>query len=84
MQFHIYKQPYLHNKILRKIPAVTIGDEGMTNGPPIFAYLVFGPGRVSSERLLRLTKAAVWRGPGAKLDVQARTLRIQIRLVFVC
>jgi hypothetical protein len=25
------------------------GDEGMTNGPPIFAYLVFGPGRMSCE-----------------------------------
>jgi hypothetical protein len=34
-------------------------DEGMTNRPPIFAYLVFGPGRVSLERLLRLIKAAV-------------------------
>jgi hypothetical protein len=34
-------------------------DEGMTNGPPIFAYLVFGPGKVSLERLLRPIKAAV-------------------------
>jgi hypothetical protein len=34
-------------------------DEGMTNGPPIFAYLVFDPGRVSLERLLRPVKAAV-------------------------
>jgi hypothetical protein len=34
-------------------------DEGMTNGLPIFAYLVFGPGRVSLERLLRPTKTAV-------------------------
>jgi hypothetical protein len=34
-------------------------DEGMTNRPPIFAYLVFGPGRVSLERLLRPIKAAV-------------------------
>jgi hypothetical protein len=34
-------------------------DEGMTNGPPIFAYLVFGPGRVSLERLLRPIKAAI-------------------------
>jgi isopenicillin N synthase-like dioxygenase len=34
-------------------------DEGMTNGPPIFAYLVFGPGRVSLERLSRPIKAMV-------------------------
>jgi hypothetical protein len=34
-------------------------DKGMTNEPPIFVYLVFGPGRVSFERLLRPTKAAV-------------------------
>jgi hypothetical protein len=33
------------------------GDEGMTNGPPIFVYLVFGPGRVFLERLLRPVKA---------------------------
>jgi hypothetical protein len=35
------------------------GDEGMTNGPPIFAYLVFDPGRVSLERLSRPIKATV-------------------------
>jgi hypothetical protein len=35
------------------------GDEGMTNGPLIFAYLVFGPRRVSFEWLLRPIKAAV-------------------------
>jgi hypothetical protein len=34
-------------------------DEGITNGPPIFAYLVFGPGRVSLEKLLRPIKAAI-------------------------
>jgi hypothetical protein len=34
-------------------------DEGMTNGPPIFAYLVFGSRRVSLEWLLRPIKAAV-------------------------
>jgi hypothetical protein len=49
------------------VPAIVFGyprhsgatDEGMTNRPPIFAYLVFGPGRVSLERLLRPIKAAV-------------------------
>jgi hypothetical protein len=34
-------------------------DEGMTNEHPIFAYLVFGPGKVSLRRLLRPIKAAV-------------------------
>jgi hypothetical protein len=49
------------------VPAIVFGyprhsratDEGMTNGPPIFAYLVFGPGEGSLERLLRPIKAAV-------------------------
>jgi hypothetical protein len=36
-----------------------ITDEGMTDGPPIFAYLVFGPGRVPCERLSRPIKAMV-------------------------
>jgi hypothetical protein len=36
-----------------------ITDEGMTNGPLIFAYLVFGPGKVSLGRLFRPIKAAV-------------------------
>jgi hypothetical protein len=39
--------------------AASIADEGMTNGPPIFAYLVFGPGKVSLERLSRPIKAMV-------------------------
>jgi hypothetical protein len=34
-------------------------DEEMTNGPPIFAYLVFGPRRVSLEGLSRPIKAMV-------------------------
>jgi hypothetical protein len=49
------------------VPAIVFGyprhsgatDEGMTNGPPIFAYLVFGPGKVSLERLSRPIKAMV-------------------------
>jgi hypothetical protein len=32
-------------------------DEGMTNRPPIFAYLVFGLGRASHEKLSRPIKA---------------------------
>jgi hypothetical protein len=31
----------------------------MTNEPPIFAYLVFDPGSVSLERLLRPIKVVV-------------------------
>jgi hypothetical protein len=38
---------------------VTLVDEGMTNGPPIFAYLVFGPRRISLEWLLKPIKATV-------------------------
>jgi hypothetical protein len=42
----------------------------MTCGPSIFAYLVFGPGKASTEGITRPTKITAWRGPGAKLDVQ--------------
>jgi hypothetical protein len=56
-------------------------DEGMINGPPIFAYLVFDPGRVSHKRTSRPIKAVAWRGPGAILGAQARFREIQVRLV---
>jgi hypothetical protein len=36
--------------------AVLPTDEGMTNGPSIFAYLVFGPERTSTEGITRPTK----------------------------
>jgi hypothetical protein len=36
-----------------------ITDEGMTNEHPIFAYLGFGPGKVSLRGLLRPIKVAV-------------------------
>jgi hypothetical protein len=52
----------------------------MTNGPPIFAYLVFGPGRVSREKLSRPIKAVAWRGPGVILGAQARFRRVQVKL----
>jgi hypothetical protein len=45
-------------------------DEGMTNGPSIFAYLVFGPGRISTEGMTRPMKVTAWRGPVARLIVQ--------------
>jgi hypothetical protein len=45
-------------------------DEGMINGPSIFAYLVFGLGGTSTEGITRPTKITAWRGPGARLAVQ--------------
>jgi hypothetical protein len=42
----------------------------MTYGPSIFAYLVFGPGRASTEGITWPMKITAWRGPGVKLDVQ--------------
>jgi hypothetical protein len=62
-------------------------DEGMTCGSSIFAYLVFGPGRASTEGIARPTKIAAWRGPGAKLDIQGKDSKspswIRIRLGFI-
>jgi hypothetical protein len=57
-------------------------DEGMTNRPPIFAYLVFGLGKASHEKLSRPIRAVAWRGPGAILGVQARFRGVQVRLVL--
>jgi hypothetical protein len=48
-------------------------DEGMSNGPSIFAYLVFGPGGTSVEGIARPMKLIVWRGLGARLGVQCKT-----------
>jgi hypothetical protein len=42
----------------------------MINGPSIFAYLVFGPGRIATEGMTRPTKITAWRGLGARLNVQ--------------
>jgi hypothetical protein len=55
-------------------------DEGMTDGPPTFAYLVFGPGRGCCERLSRPIKVVARRGPGAILGAQARIRGVQVRL----
>jgi hypothetical protein len=57
-------------------------DEGMTNRPSIFAYLVFGPGEITIEGIARPIRAAAGRGPGAILGVQARIRGVQIGLVF--
>jgi hypothetical protein len=60
----------------------TLVDEGMTNRPSIFTYLVFGPGGVPVEGIARPVKIAAWRGPGATLGVQAKIRRVQVGLVF--
>jgi hypothetical protein len=54
----------------------------MTNRPSIFAYLVFGPGGVPVEEIVRPMKIAAWRGPGATLGIQAKIRRVQVGLVF--
>jgi hypothetical protein len=54
----------------------------MIDGPPTFAYLVFGPGGASQERLSRPIKAVARRGPGVLLGVQAGFRGVQVRLVF--
>jgi hypothetical protein len=63
------------------------GDEGMTRGSLILAYLVFGPKRVSIEGMARPTKTIAWRGPGARLDVRGkdskRSSRIRAWLGFI-
>jgi hypothetical protein len=63
-------------------------DEGMTSGPSIFAYLVFGPGGTPVEEIARPMKLAIWRGPGARLGKQCKTRRrrpsqIRTRLGFI-
>jgi hypothetical protein len=53
-------------------------DEGVTNGPSIFAYLVFGPGGTSTEGITRPMEITVWRGPGARLAVQDEDLKEEV------
>jgi hypothetical protein len=50
-------------------------DEGMTCGSSIFAYLIFGLGKASTEGTTRPTNIISWRGPGAKLDLQGKDSR---------
>jgi hypothetical protein len=57
-------------------------DEGMTNRPSIFAYLVLGPGEITVEGVGRPIRTAAVRGPGATLGVQARIRRVQVGLVL--
>jgi hypothetical protein len=65
-----------------KIFFIKASDEGMTNGPSIFAYLVFGPGETTVEGTARPIKTATRRGSGAILGIQARIRRVQVGLVF--
>jgi hypothetical protein len=57
-------------------------DEGMTNMPSIFAYLVFGPGEAVVGGAARPVRAMIGCGPGATLGVQARIRGVQFVLVF--
>jgi hypothetical protein len=57
-------------------------DEGMTNRPSIFAYLVFGLGGITVEGVARPIKTAAGRGPRATLGMQARIRGVQVGLVF--
>jgi hypothetical protein len=57
-------------------------DEGMTNRPSTFAYLVFGPEEITIEGIARPIRAAAGRGPVAILGVQARIRGVLIGLVF--
>jgi hypothetical protein len=57
-------------------------DEGITNRPSIFVYLVFGPEEIIIEGIARPIRAAAGRGPVAILGVQARIRGVLIGLVF--
>jgi hypothetical protein len=61
-------------------------DEGMPNGPSIFAYLVFGPGGTSTEGIIKPMKLIAWRGLGEKLAMQGEDSKkpswIRTRLGF--
>jgi hypothetical protein len=70
MQVHVQKRkvPIRVEKKKLEMP----NDEGMTNGPSIFAYLVFGPEGTSVEGIVRPMKLAIWRSPGARLGMQCK------------
>jgi hypothetical protein len=59
-------------------------DEGMPNGPSIFAYLVFAPGGTSAEGIAMPIKVIVWRGPGVRLGVQCKTRRTRPSRIRTC
>jgi hypothetical protein len=47
----------------------------MTNGPSIFAYVFFGPGRVVTVGKTRPTRITAWCGPGARIIMQDEDLK---------
>jgi hypothetical protein len=53
-------------------------DEGMTTGPSIFAYLVFGPGGTSTEGITRPMKLIAWRGPRSRLAMQGEDSKEEV------
>jgi hypothetical protein len=58
------------------VDVLKLDDEGMTNRPSIFAYLIFGPGEITVEGVVSPIRTAVGRGPGATLGVQTRIRRV--------
>jgi hypothetical protein len=81
---------YRQKEIRVRVPAIVFDyprhsgaiDEGMTNRPSIFAYLVFGPEEVTVKGVARPIRTVAGRGPGATLGMQARIRRVQVRLVL--
>jgi hypothetical protein len=73
--------PVCYNKGYERIEWKAI-DEGMTNRPSIFAYLVFGPGEVIVEGAVRPVRVMIGCGPGVVLGMQARIRGVQFVLVF--
>jgi hypothetical protein len=73
-----------------RVPAITFDyprhsgatDEGMTNRPSIFTYLVFGLGKITVKGVARPIKTVAGCGPGATLGMQARIRGVQVGLVF--
>jgi hypothetical protein len=53
---HISEDQEIPEKYQKIIFYQKTDDEGMTNRPLIFAYLVFGPGGITVERIARPTK----------------------------
>jgi hypothetical protein len=53
-------------------------DEGMPNGPSIFAYLVFDLGGTSTEGITRPMKLIAWCHSGARLAVHGEDLKEEV------
>jgi hypothetical protein len=63
-----------------RVPAIVLDyprhsgdtDKGIPNRPSAFAYLVFGLGGITVERIARPMEITAWRNPGIQLGIQAR------------